>query len=337
MSFWGPIIGAGIGAVGSLLGSRDQPETATTQTDNRNWSQFTPHPGAQPLYGMLAGGAGQMGQAPVPFFPGPTYVGPSMASMYGVNQGMNAVRNQMPGVIGMAGDIMGRHSTAADVANNPYVQAMHGQMRGDLTQNLMEDILPGVNAGANQVNAMGSGRHGLAQGTAVGKTQDAIQRGMTNLNLGAYNTGMQAEQSAMQYAPQQLQNMMAPSMAAQGLGRTVEGYQQSALQDAMARHMHPYMEPWQRMGNLQGILGAFQNIGTQQGYGQGTSTAPNPAYMNPWQAGIGGASLGWGVGNQLSNSGAFNGTATNTWYGAPRGNYATGGQSYTPSQYRTWM
>ena len=86
--WWVPLAASAIGAVGSMAASKNQPQTSQTSTDNRTWSQFTPHPATQPLYGMLAGGAQQMGQIPTPFFPGQTYVDPSLPTQQGVNLGM---------------------------------------------------------------------------------------------------------------------------------------------------------------------------------------------------------------------------------------------------------
>ena len=336
-STWGPIAAQAGGALlGGMFGqqqARDLPTHLNSGTSSQNWSQTTPHPIQTPFYGMLGGGGKQMGQTPTPFFPGQTYVGPSTPTQYGMNTGMDVASRFMPGVLGTAGSNYNFLSGAADVANNPYVQAMNQNTTSNLNRNFSENLLPGINAGANQVNAMGSGRHGIAQGVGMGQTQQAIGDATTKTNLGAYGQGLQAQQGALQQTGNMLQNMMMPSQAMMGLGGVAEGYQQDALNDAMARFQHQYSEPWQRMGNVQNLMSAFNPLARTQSAGSGTTSSPNPNWMSPTQGAMAGAGMGGGLGQQ------FGGMFSNMFGGGggTGGNYTTGGQTFTPSQYRTWM
>jgi hypothetical protein len=90
------------------------------------------------------------------------------------------------------------------------------------------------------------------------------------------------------------------ALQALGYGDRIQGFHQQVINDRMARHAHQFSEPWQRMQNVQGILPAFQPYATTQGYGGNMTTAPNPKYMNPIQAGIGGAGLGLGLYNMYN-------------------------------------
>lgn len=256
-------------------------------------STFQPHPSTLPGYGFLAGQAPLLMQQPIPFFPGPTYVGPSAATQQGVNLGMEAVNTWMPEVLGTARQNYGQLSTAADVANNPYVQAMNSMTQRNLTQNLQENILPGLSSGASAVNALGSGRLGLAQGRAVGDTQKAIADAMTQTNLGAYGQGLGAQQAALQGTGAMLQNLTAPSQTALSLGGTAEDYQGRALQDAMSRFAYQYQEPYTRMQNLAQTLGYLQPLGTTagSGYSSAIGTQPNPNYQSGMQTAAGLGSL----------------------------------------------
>jgi len=305
IGFLGPALSA-VGAVAGALGGGSP--TQTTTSDNRTWSQYTPNPATLPLYGMLAGGATQLGQTPTPYFPGQGYVSPSAPTQYGVNQGMAAIQNQLPWLNNVAGQNYGFLSNAADVANNPYVQGQLGVNAQQVGQQLREQWLPQINAGAQQVNALGSTRHGVAQAQAAERAAQQLSNANASTMLTAYGQGLNAQQGALGQLGNLQQAALAPSQAALGLGRSVEGYQGAALQDAMNRFGYQYQEPWSRLGQVQGTLGAFQNLGTTQGYGQGSSTAPNPNYVNPIQGALGGALSGLSIYQQGKNAGIWPGT-----------------------------
>jgi hypothetical protein len=110
--------------------------------------------------------------------------------------------------LGALGTALGNYdffSRSADVANNPYVQGQADAMRRAVTQNFKEDLLPAINQGANQVNALGSSRHGLAQAQGAERTAEQLSRGLADLYGGAYGQGLSAQQSALG----QLGNMQA--------------------------------------------------------------------------------------------------------------------------------
>lgn len=282
-------------------GGKTVESNSTSSTQNQG--TWAPHQAAQPGYGFMAGNLQQLMQQPVPYFPGQTYVSPSAATQQGINTAMTAAGpgGSMNQVLGQAGQNYGFLSNAADVANNPHVQAMNRQTTQDLNQNLTENLLPQVNQGALGVNALGSARHGMAQGQAIGQTQDAIQRGMTNTNMGAYGQGLNAQSGALGQTGNMLGNLLQPANAMGQAGQAVEGYQGQALGDAMARFQHQYGEPWQRMNNMGQGLGFLQPMGTTQGsgFGSGTSTQPNPNYQSPLQTGLGLAGMGVGMASGL--------------------------------------
>jgi len=128
---------------------------------------------------------------------------------------------------------------------------------------------------------------GLAQGQALADTSQALANQVSQNNLTAYGQGLGAQQNALSQTGNMLTNMMAPSQAMLGAGQIGEGYQQKALQDAMARFAYQYQEPLSRIGNMSQLLQFLQPLGTQYGQGFGTGTQPNPGYMSPLQMGLG--------------------------------------------------
>ena len=317
----------------------------TSTSTSQQSSTFTPNPAAMPGYGFIAGNTENLMQNPVPYFPGQTYVGPSDYSQQGVaglaqqgnlqGQGAQMMTQGAPfmqagGGMQAAGSLMGVGqlgnmqnaantaqgnynflSGAADVAKNPYVNAMM-----DVNRQRMMEALPGLNANAISVNQMGSSRLGLAQGAAMGRMADAN----TALMGQAYGQGLGAQQNALGQlggmqagfgAPSQFMNQLGSNMAGAGqttanagslygqagqlagqggqaygqAGSVVEGYQNQALQDAMARFAYQYQEPYQRMQNVAQSLQFLQPLGVQSG--TGAATQPNASYRSPWQTGLG--------------------------------------------------
>jgi hypothetical protein len=326
-----PAVGAGVGALGGLLG-RDSRQTVQTVSggNDRGQSSFTPYSGASPLYSMVGGIANQMGNTQIPFFPGQGYVSPSIPTQRGVQMGMEALpgfgaagqqmldaQRGMNGLIGQSWKNFNTLSNAADVGNNPYVQDIMGQNADLLNRNFSEGLMPQIRESAIQNNSLGGSRQGIAEGVAARGTQEAISDANERLLLGAYDRGLGAQQQALGQTGSMLNNLLAPSQAtlgaanmglqaantALGLGQRVEDYQGRALDDAMTRFTYQYEEPWQRMGNLGQALGLLQPLGVAHSSGQNQSTGVgvNPNYQSPFQVALGGGMTGGVLGAGFSD------------------------------------
>ena len=307
MAWVAPALNLGSTVLGGIMGgkgAKNQQQQLQLPRSNVSFSQLTPNAAALPGYGWLAGNMQQLMQQPTPFFPGQTYVGPSALTQQGVEQQKN--------MLGQAGANYGFLSNAADVANNPYVQAQM-QQNAQSANDMLSRGIAGINQGAQAVNAMGSGRQGLMQGQAAAEAQKNLLAQNAQTQLAAYNSGLNAQQSALGQTGAMLGNMLQP-------GQTVEEYQRRALQDQMNRFQHMYQEPLQRMQNVQGWLGALAPIGTQQGGGAGVSSQMNPNYQSPMQGILGGMGVGAGFGQAI---GGFLG-------GSPYGNGGRSAGFFTP-------
>ena len=312
------------GVMGSMGRDRNKTLSETQQGSSGGTSQsqstFVPNQSALPFYGYTAGQANNLMQSPVPFFPGQTYVGPSAPTQIGSALQMGAI----PGMLGAAGQqgqaantALGNFnflSNAANVAGNPYVGGMADEITRRMNQNLMEQQLPALQQGAQQVNALGSSRLGVAQGQAMGRHQRELGGALAGLYNDAYGQGLTAQTNALGALGGLQQGMLAPSQTilgagnvAYGVGQNVEGYQQKALEDAMARFSYQYQEPYQRLQLAGQAAGMLQPLGTQYGsasnYGQssGVGTGANPNYQSAGQAFLGGAMTGASIGKMFSD------------------------------------
>jgi len=374
----GAVAGAVVGGVlnkGSGSSQQYVPNNTSGSTSTQTSSSYSPNQALMPSYNNMLGQMNYLSGQPRPFFPGQTYVGPSSPTQAGVNAGMGAMpyyqqgagmhgqasplfqqgagmaQGAIPGQQGINNMSLGNYgflSRAADVANNPYVQGQLAANNRQVTQALNEQWLPQVNAGAQEVNALGSTRHGVAQAQATERAANQLANTNASTMLGAYGQGLTAQQNALGQTGNMLQNQLAPAMSQQlagqmmgqagqaqgqagdmmnqagqtGLqyGQVAEDYQQRALQDAMNRFNWQYDEPYQRMNNMLSMMSSnpMYSIGLTQGSGAGTSASsgmmPNPNYQSPYSAVIGGALQGYGAANawQKSRQPQYNQQMANT-------------------------
>jgi hypothetical protein len=78
---------------------------------------------------------------------------------------------------------------------NPYLPAQSQAITNQVNQNLQQNQLPGINSSAIAAGGFGGSRQGIAQGLAIGQTNQALGNSLANLNFNAWNQG---EQNRMQ-------------------------------------------------------------------------------------------------------------------------------------------
>lgn len=305
------------------MGGSTKPSTSSQS----NSSTLNPNAAAMPALGYMGANMNSIMQTPAGYFPGQGYVGPSdltqqsVDQMANAGQGMNQSGNMikgaamagygaLPGMMGANNTAMGNYnflSGAADVANNPYVQGQLGANQRAIEQSLGRSMA-GINSGAQSVNAMGSSRQGLMQGQAVGDAMGNLANANASTMLNAYGQGLGAQQNALGQTGAMMGNLQAPTnwgaqlgqMYGQGAqnqsqgagmlglgGQTVEGYQQSALNDAIQRYQFAQQEPWQRIQNINQFTNSMQPYGVQAGTGQGTQAGGGPSTSSQVMSGIG--------------------------------------------------
>jgi hypothetical protein len=78
---------------------------------------------------------------------------------------------------------------------NPYLPSQAQAITNQVNQNLQQQQIPGINSGAIAAGGFGGSRQGIAQGLAIGQTNQALGNSLANLNFNAWNQG---EQNALQ-------------------------------------------------------------------------------------------------------------------------------------------
>lgn len=81
---------------------------------------------------------------------------------------------------------------------NPYLDQMAAGITQQTTRNLNEQIMPGIRSQAIAAGGFGDARHGVAEGLAIGRTNDALTNALANLYGTDYQKSMDRNASMAQ-------------------------------------------------------------------------------------------------------------------------------------------
>jgi hypothetical protein len=96
------------------------------------------------------------------------------------------------------------------VATNPYLSDQANAITNQVTGNLQNRVLPNLNMGSAATGNFGSNRHMIAQGQAIGDTNQGLSNSLANLYGNAYAQDQQlAAQQSMHSAGLQNQYQIA--------------------------------------------------------------------------------------------------------------------------------
>lgn len=200
--------------------------------------------------------------------------------------------------------------------NNPYLPQQAQAITQQVTQNLNQNIMPGINSGAMAANGFGSNRHRIAQGLAVGQTNQGLSNSLASLYGNAYAQDQQLaaqqnmQQSALQNqleiarlqdatSRQGLQNQYSLGMGNLGLGYTQANQNYDLGRGNLGLGM--FNAQTQRDLGFGGL--SNQLYGMNQNYDLGLRGAQNQATQiaNQYDLGLGQLDLG----NLQANQGFY--------------------------------
>ena len=183
-----------------------------------------------------------------------------------------------------------------DVENNEYLRGATRAMTGDVTRNLMENIMPGVRAGAIQQGGMyggGSSRQGIAEGLAIGRTNQGLSDATARMMFDAYNRGLSGIGEAINRNPSVQGQQLFGSEVLAGVGAQKRSMEQAKLDEKIRQfytgQQLPMLQAQELMSLIQGMPGG-QTVSTA------TGSVPR---ANPLMAGLGGAASGAMLGGMV--------------------------------------
>lgn len=341
MAFWDSLLQAGTTLLGGALGgaSRVSAQNAAQTTTQDPWKVQQPY--------LLAGfqGAKNNYQNAMenPYYTGALYAGldpmqrqavegTSAFATGAASDASNALLNTSTGMLNpastgmmnagnsllsssMADPTQANIASAGAYADNPYLSGAIDAASRDVTRNLTEQVLPGINRLGSATGNTNSSRTGIAEGLALRGAQDRIGDISATMRGDAYNRGMQTAEAARQANMQGMQsagglfnNAMdnASRGTAAGLaagygnldalsraGGALQADQQGQLDAALQAYLNKNQMPSDWLNNyMTAIKGSYGSTTTER------ATNGQPTWLNAAQGILG----GMGSANSLYNN-----------------------------------
>lgn len=153
-------------------------------------------------------------------------------------RGYQALAQSGGGLMSGLQDVLG--GQYLDPATNPWLQKTYDAAASGLTRNFNTAVAPSIAAQMSASGRYGSGAHAAAMGNAA----DALGRNLASLSSDIYGSNYARERQNMMSAL----SMMPQAAALQSQGLLGLGQAQMGLQEQQL------MEPWKRLGLLQGMI-----------------------------------------------------------------------------------
>lgn len=347
MGLWDTVASVGSTLVGGLLGgaggNNNNNASATTTTDP--WKVQQPYL----LGGFADASAAYNALKTQPYYQGPMYAGLTPlqnqaiagTQNFATGTGAQTASNMLGASNASLGGAMGQMGTAGALAgfnpgnatignimdaglyaNNPYMSGMIDAASRDVTRNLTEDVLPGINRLGSATGNTNSTRTGVAEGIALRGAQDRIGDIGAQMRGDAYQQGlglaeqsrganMNARLNALTNAGNIYGNAFGQGLQGTAAGLTAGYNNLDALskagamqqQDAQGQ-INANFARWQGQDQRAfDLLDRYmQAVGGQYGSTK-TSTANNgqPGWLNTLQGAAGGAATGLGLYGQFKD------------------------------------
>jgi hypothetical protein len=179
---------------------------------------------------------------------------------------------------------------------NQYVQAAADATTGQVTRNLTESVLPTIRTGATQAGGMYSGgasRQGIAEGLAVGRTNEALSDALAKMHLANYTAGLGAMGDAIARNPSVLNQQLFPAGVYSAVGGQQRALQQAQLDEQIKNFYATQDLDLSKAQQLINLVGGMPG-GTGVSTATGAVPKPNPA-MQALGIGMQLAGLGMGM------------------------------------------
>lgn len=189
---------------------------------------------------------------------------------------------------------------------NQYLMAGMDAVTNKVTQNLQENILPGVRGTSTMAAGPGAftTREGIATGLAVDRTNQGLSAALSDMLLKNYTAGLGGLQTAIAQNPSVLNQQLFPANVYSAVGGQQRGMEQARL-DEQIRNFYAQQDlPLSRAQQLLGLLSGLPG-------GQGVSTVtPAMPQSDIFSKILGNAMMAVGVMTGMPTMGTGMGTGT---------------------------
>lgn len=256
-----------------------------------------PWVGQQPYLRDLFSRAQTLSQQPMQTYPGSTVAGFTGPQLQGQQMALDAANAMGPQIQSAQGaSQFGTSGAVLSPDSNPYL-AQHAQAATrPIQEQLVEEVIPGIESQAVAQGAYSSNRPGVSKAMATGRAADAMGDVTTDIYSNAYGQGLDYMGKSLALAPQTMQLGTMPSQIYQGVGSQQQQMDQAQLTDLVNKFEQQQMEPWDRLSQYGSLVGGGN-------YG-GTSNRQVDRATNQALSTLGGGATGAWMGSMVPGWGA---------------------------------
>jgi len=240
--------------MGGRAGQSQTQTSTTTLPPGQQQNVDTLMAGARDYYNT--GGPQYYGGNTVAQPTGAELAGRTAATGYATGAGSDFIKNYQGGE-----NFWLNPSNIFNPSNIPGFNNVTQGVTRDVTRNLTENILPNIRAGSVATGALGSPTEGISSGLAIGRTNDALARTLGELNMGAYNSGLNMYNSAASRAPQTYGLGLAPANTLQQVGGAQRADEQANIDAALKKFNFEQLRPLLNLQTLQALTGTAGQYG----------------------------------------------------------------------------
>lgn len=271
------------------MGSQPQPQTTSTT--------YELSPEQRQLMNLAMPGVTQFAASTPQRYNGTTIAGFDPSQTAGQNAALTGAGTQTDlGNAGAATSKSWLSPEALDVNNNPAVTGMLERNRRAVTDNLMQTALPGIRDSAERSGNFGSSRQGIAEGLAIGKSNQALADANASTLNNAYNTNVESQLKALGLLPQTTNNVTTGAQTTSAVGDVRQAMDQARLSEQVGNFNYDQLAPFLQSKEIMSLLTGLPG-------GTTTSTASTPQ-RNPLTGALGGAATGASLGSFLGPMGS---------------------------------
>ena len=262
-------------------------------TNTQTIQQADPWVGQQPYLGDIFQQAQQQYQTGQPqYYPGQTVAQPTQATTQAQQMQADYARGQAQQTAG-AGGAYSQYVLGGGLlspSSNPWLQQAAAGAVQPAYQQLQQNVLPGIRNQFQGGGQMGGSRDALAQGTAIGLTNQGAMNTVAQMYNTAYGQGLTATNQALLALPQTIAAGAQPAQLLSAVGQQQQQQQQQNINADVARWNYNQMLPQMALQTyaqmIQGNFGgssmgtSLSNAGfsAAQGLGMAASLAALSSY-----------------------------------------------------------
>lgn len=184
--------------------------------------------------------------------------------------------------------------------SNPFLKSYGDNLTRTITDNLMQNILPGINREsvvAGGPYSAATTRPAIAEGLAIQGTGREIAGGLSSLYSNAYGQGLDALKSGIQLNPQTMASQLVGGSVQGAVGAQQRAMEQAKLNEQVQKFYLQQNLPFLKAQDLFSLISAMPG-----GQGVSTVSGAQPG-KSPAMGALGGAASGAAIGSAIPGVG----------------------------------